>query len=78
MSDVVAVKQIGRSIPRLEAREKVTGRAEYVHHLRLPGMLYGKIFRSNVPHARIKRIDVSAPKLLPAFIVSSRSMTSAR
>ena len=37
---------IGHSIPRLEAREKVTGRAEYAHHLRLPGMLYGKIFRS--------------------------------
>jgi CO/xanthine dehydrogenase Mo-binding subunit len=53
-------RNIGQSIRRLEAREKVTGRAEYVHHLRLPGMLYGKIFRSTVPHARIKRIDVSA------------------
>ena len=30
---------MGRSVPRLEAREKVTGRAEYVHNLRLPGML---------------------------------------
>lgn len=53
-------RNIGRSIPRLEAREKVTGRTEYVHHLRLPGMLYGKIFRSTLPHARIKHIDVSA------------------
>jgi CO/xanthine dehydrogenase Mo-binding subunit len=53
-------RNIGQSIRRLEAREKVTGRAEYVHHLRLPGMLYGKIFRSTVPHARIKCIDVSA------------------
>ncbi len=34
--------QIGRSIPRLEAREKVTGRAEYTHLMRLPGMLHGK------------------------------------
>src|SRR6185437_5197872 len=30
--------QIGRSVPRLEAREKVTGRAEYTHLMRLPGM----------------------------------------
>jgi CO/xanthine dehydrogenase Mo-binding subunit len=52
--------QIGRAIPRLESWQKVTGRAEYVHNLRLPGMLYGKIFRSTVPHGRIKRIDVSA------------------
>src|ERR1039458_4531319 len=57
-------RNIGRSIPRLEAREKVTGRTEYVHHLRLPGMLYGKIFRSTLPHARIKHIDVSARQLL--------------
>jgi CO/xanthine dehydrogenase Mo-binding subunit len=52
--------QVGRAIPRLESWQKVTGRAEYVHNLRLPGMLYGKVFRSTVPHGRIKRIDVSA------------------
>ncbi|MGQ7791367.1 xanthine dehydrogenase family protein molybdopterin-binding subunit [Faunimonas sp. B44] len=57
-------RNIGQSIPRLEAREKVTGRTEYVHHLRLPGMLYGKIFRSAVPHGRIKSIDVSAAQAL--------------
>jgi CO/xanthine dehydrogenase Mo-binding subunit len=57
--------QIGRSIPRLEAREKVTGRAEYTHLMRLPGMLYGKIFRSTVPHGRIKSIDTSAAKKMP-------------
>ncbi len=51
---------VGRSIPRLEANAKVTGRAEYVHNLRLPGMLYGKIFRSTVAHGRIRRIDTSA------------------
>ena len=53
-------RNIGRSIARLEGREKVTGRIEYVHHLRLPGMLYGKIFRSTSPHARIVSVDTSA------------------
>src|SRR6201999_4455260 len=57
--------QIGRSVPRLEAREKVTGRAEYTHLMRLPGMLHGKIFRSTVPHGRIKSIDTSAAKKIP-------------
>src|ERR671919_2518771 len=52
--------QVGRSVPRLESWLKVTGRAEYVHNLRLPEMLYGKIFRSSVAHGRIKRIDVAA------------------
>jgi CO/xanthine dehydrogenase Mo-binding subunit len=52
--------QVGRSVPRLESWLKVTGRAEYVHNLRLPRMLYGKICRSTVAHGRIKRIDVAA------------------
>ena len=56
--------QVGRSVPRLESWLKVTGRAEYVHNLRLPGMLYGKIFRSSVAHGRIKRIDVSYAQAL--------------
>ena len=38
----------------------MTGRAEYVHNLRLLGMLHGKIFRSTIAHGRIRRIDVSA------------------
>src|SRR5688500_1987520 len=54
--------QVGRSVPRLESWLKVTGRAEYVHNLRLPGRLYGKIFRSTVAHGRIKRIDVAAAR----------------
>src|SRR4051794_18486406 len=57
--------QVGRSVPRLESWLKVTGRAEYVHNLRLPGMLYGKIFRSTVAHGRIKRIDTDAARALP-------------
>ncbi len=57
--------QIGRSVPRLEAREKVTGRAEYAHLMRVPGMLHGKIFRSTVAHGRIKSIDTSAAKKIP-------------
>ena len=53
---------VGKSVPRLEGKAKVTGRAEYVHNLRLPGMLHGKIFRSTVAHGRIKRIDTSAAR----------------
>src|SRR5919107_1538532 len=54
--------QVGRSVPRLESWLKVTGRAEYVHNLRLPGMLYGKIFRSSVAHGRIRSLDTSAAR----------------
>ena len=52
--------QVGRSVLRLEGQAKVTGSAEYIHHLRLPGMLYGKIFRSTIAHGLIRSIDTSA------------------
>jgi CO/xanthine dehydrogenase Mo-binding subunit len=51
--------QVGRSVPRLEGRQKVTGRAEYVHNLSLPGMLHIKVFRSTIAHGRILSIDTS-------------------
>jgi CO/xanthine dehydrogenase Mo-binding subunit len=57
--------QVGRSLPRLEARQKVTGRAEYTHVMRLPGMLTAKIVRSTVAHGRIKSIDTSAARQVP-------------
>ena len=56
---------IGRSHPRIEARAKVSGRAEYVHNMRLPAMLYGKIFRSTVAHGRIRGIDTAAARAMP-------------
>jgi CO/xanthine dehydrogenase Mo-binding subunit len=60
-----AMHQVGRSLPRLEAREKVTGRAEYTHLMRLPGMLHAKIFRSTVAHGRIKSVDINAAQKIP-------------
>jgi len=65
---VMSGGQVGRSVPRREGPAKVSGRAEYVHHLRLPGMLVGKIFRSTVAHGRIKRIDVTAAQALPGVV----------
>src|SRR5436190_14085466 len=64
----VAGGQIGRSLPRLEAREKVSGRAEYTHTMRLPGMLFGKIFRSTVSHGWIRSIDTGAAKSFPGVL----------
>ena len=65
MQDAPVGAQVGRSLPRLEARDKVTGRAEYTHTMRLPGMLHAKIFRSTVAHGRIRSIDTRAAKAVP-------------
>ena len=53
-------RQVRRSVRRLESRSKVDGSAEYIHNLTLPGMLYGKIARSSVPHGKILKIDPAA------------------
>ena len=57
--------QVGRSVKRLEARKKVSGRAEYVHNIVAPGMLHVKVLRGVHAHARIKSIDTSAAKAMP-------------
>jgi CO/xanthine dehydrogenase Mo-binding subunit len=47
---------IGKSVPRKEGREKVTGRARYVDDLSFPGMIYGVTVRSAVRRGRIRGI----------------------
>jgi len=58
------LKFIGKSFPRLDAKEKVTGQAVYSTDLRLPGMLYGRILRSPHPHARIIHISTERAERL--------------
>jgi 4-hydroxybenzoyl-CoA reductase alpha subunit len=50
---------VGRSLPRVDAFDKVTGRAKYTADYYFENMLYGKILHSPLPHARIKKIDTS-------------------
>ncbi|WP_282159815.1 xanthine dehydrogenase family protein molybdopterin-binding subunit [Ulvibacterium marinum] len=59
------LKVIGKRVTRIDALEKVTGKAIYTSDIKLPGMLYAKILRSNVPHATISSIDISKAKSLP-------------
>jgi len=56
---------IGKRVPRVDAREKVTGQAKYAADYSLPGMLWCKLLRSPYPHARILNIDTSRAEKLP-------------
>jgi len=56
---------VGRSLPRVDAAEKVIGRAKYTADFIFENMLYGKILHSPVAHGRIKKIDTSGAELLP-------------
>ena len=56
---------IGKSIPRLEGGDKVTGKLQYLEDVKIAGMLHGKILRSSVPHGKVLKIDASQAEKLP-------------
>ncbi|MGH2351002.1 MAG: xanthine dehydrogenase family protein molybdopterin-binding subunit, partial [Chloroflexota bacterium] len=60
--------QIGRSVARVDALEKVTGRAQYTADLHLPGMCYGVFLRSPYAHARITSIDTSEAEQMTGVV----------
>ena len=53
------LEAIGKPLPRPDAIEKVDGSAKFTDDYDFPGMLYGAVKRSLVPHARILKVDVS-------------------
>jgi 4-hydroxybenzoyl-CoA reductase alpha subunit len=59
---------VGHGVTRYDGPDKVTGRAKYTADLRLPGMLYGKMFGSPVAHGCITRLDVSRARALPGVV----------
>jgi len=56
---------VGKGVPKVDAVLKATGKAVYGADFSLPGMLYGKVLRSTVPHAKILNIDTSKALKLP-------------
>jgi 4-hydroxybenzoyl-CoA reductase subunit alpha len=60
-----AYSVIGKRIPRIDGRVKVTGEAKYAADYEMPGMLWCKILRSPYPHARILNIETSRAERLP-------------
>jgi CO/xanthine dehydrogenase Mo-binding subunit len=60
---------VGRNVPRIDAFERVTGRATYTRDVRVPGMLYARVLRSPHPHARIRSVDASGAEALPGVRV---------
>jgi xanthine dehydrogenase molybdenum-binding subunit len=56
---------VGHPTPRIDAIERVTGRARYTRDVTLPGMLFARVLRSPHPHARIKSIDLTRARALP-------------
>ena len=67
---------VGTRVPMLDAALKAKGAALFTDDLVLPGMLFGKILRSHLPHARILHIDTSKAEKLPGVkgVVTGRDI----
>jgi aerobic-type carbon monoxide dehydrogenase small subunit (CoxS/CutS family) len=59
------LKTVGLATTRIDARERVSGKATYSGDVQLPGMLFAKVLRSPHPHARILKIDASQALAMP-------------
>ena len=67
---------IGKGVPRVDARGKVTGQTKYAADIRLPGMHYGKIVFSPHPRARVLEIDCRAAESMPGVrkVITARNL----
>ena len=53
---------IGANVKRIDAPSKVTGRLKYAADMKMPNMLHMQVLRSDRPHAKILKLDLSKAK----------------
>src|SRR5450759_4859774 len=63
----------GTSAARLDLPDKVAGRARFIHDLRLPGQLFGRVVRPPSPGAQLVAVDASAVAGLEVQVVRDGS-----
>lgn len=59
---------VGKSVPVKDAVARITGTIPYGVNIKLPDMLYAKVLRSPLPHAKIVSINARAAEALPGVV----------
>ena len=59
---------LGKPIQRVDMAAMATGKFEYVHNVRVPGMLHGRVVRPPVVGAKLESVDESSVKELPGLV----------
>lgn len=62
------MSMVGKSIVKIDARQKVTGEALYPGDINLPGQAYMKILFAGRPHAIIRSVDTSKAENMPGVL----------
>ena len=66
--DDASLSIVGQRVPRVDAREKVTGRATFTTDIQRPGMLHAAFVRAPIARGTVTSIDVAAALQLPGVI----------
>ena len=61
-------KVLGTPVGRLDLPAMATAELEYVHNVRLPGMLHGRVVRPPTVGATVESIDESSVRDIPGFV----------
>jgi carbon-monoxide dehydrogenase large subunit len=77
---MIEFRSVGIPSPRVEGEQKVGGGALYAVDVTLPGMLWAKVLRSPLAHARIKRIDTTEALAVPGVkaVLTGADLAGAR
>ena len=63
----MAFKHVNKGVRRVDAYEKVTGKAKFGADLEFANMLYASVLRTEYPHAEIKKIETAAAEEMPGI-----------
>ena len=63
---------VGKPVPRFDLPPKVTGEAVYVHDVRIPGMLHGRVVRPPVVNTEPTTIDQGSVRGIPGVVMVVR------
>jgi len=59
---------LGTPVPRLDIPALATGQFEFVHNVRVPGMLHGRVVRPPEVGATLVRVDEASVNTMPGFV----------
>jgi nicotinate dehydrogenase subunit B len=72
LKPAVEYKVVGKSIPRVDIPGKVAGEWEYVHDVRVPGMLHARVIRPDAIGANLLAVDDAAARKVAGYVQAVR------